>query len=46
MITPDLPVEPSWLDVPRRVRVEIRPATTAVFNGTATRMMTALPWNQ
>ena len=30
MLTLDLPVEPYWLDLPRGVRVEIRPVTTAV----------------
>jgi len=27
MLTLDLPVEPYWLDLPRGVRVEIRPVT-------------------
>lgn len=31
MLTLDLPIEPYWLDLPRRVRVEIRPVTTAVM---------------
>ena len=31
MLTLDLPVEPYWLDLPRGVRVEIRPVTTAVM---------------
>jgi hypothetical protein len=31
MLTLDLPAEPYWLDLPRRVRVEIRPVTTAVM---------------
>jgi hypothetical protein len=31
MLTLDLPVEPYWLDLPRGVRVEIRPMTTAVM---------------
>jgi len=31
MLTLDLPVEPYWLDLPRGVRVEIRPITTAVM---------------
>ena len=31
MLTLDLPVEPYWLDLPRDVRVEIRPVTTAVM---------------
>jgi hypothetical protein len=30
MLTLDLPTEPYWLDLPRGVRVEIRPVTTAV----------------
>ncbi len=30
MLTLDLPVEPYWLDLPRGVRVRIRPVTTAV----------------
>jgi len=30
MLTLDLPVEPYWLDLPRGVRVEIRPVTAAV----------------
>jgi len=31
MLALDLPVEPYWLDLPRGVRVEIRPVTTAVM---------------
>ena len=31
MLTLDLPAEPYWLDLPRGVRVEIRPMTTAVM---------------
>jgi hypothetical protein len=31
MLTLDLPVEPYWLDLPRGVRVELRPVTTAVM---------------
>jgi len=31
MLNLDLPVEPYWLDLPRGVRVEIRPVTTAVM---------------
>ena len=31
MLTLDLPTEPYWLDLPRGVRVEIRPVTTAVM---------------
>jgi hypothetical protein len=31
MLTLDLPVEPYWLALPRGVRVEIRPVTTAVM---------------
>jgi len=31
MLTLDLPVEPYWLDLPRGVRVEIRPVTTTVM---------------
>jgi len=31
MLTLDLPTEPHWLDLPRGVRVEIRPVTTAVM---------------
>ncbi|WP_211849929.1 hypothetical protein [Neoroseomonas eburnea] len=31
MLTLDLPAEPCWLDLPRGVRVEIRPVTTAVM---------------
>jgi hypothetical protein len=31
MLTLDLPVEPYWLTLPRGVRVEIRPVTTAVM---------------
>jgi hypothetical protein len=31
MLTLDLPAEPYWLDLPRSVRVEIRPVTTAVM---------------
>ncbi|MBT9166610.1 MAG: hypothetical protein DDT25_01303 [Chloroflexi bacterium] len=31
MLTLDLPVEPYLLDLPRGVRVEIRPVTTAVM---------------
>ncbi|MCK8787270.1 hypothetical protein M0638_23125 [Roseomonas sp. NAR14] len=31
MLTLDLPSEPYWLDLPRGVRVEIRPVTTAVM---------------
>ena len=31
MLTLDLPVEPYWLDLPRGVRLEIRPVTTAVM---------------
>jgi len=30
-LTLDLPTEPYWLDLPRGVRVEIRPITTAVM---------------
>jgi hypothetical protein len=31
MLTLDLPTEPYWIDLPRGVRVEIRPVTTAVM---------------
>ena len=31
MLTLDLPTEPYWFDLPRGVRVEIRPVTTAVM---------------
>ncbi len=31
MLTLDFPTEPYWLDLPRGVRVEIRPVTTAVM---------------
>jgi hypothetical protein len=31
MLTLDLPAEPYWLTLPRGVRVEIRPVTTAVM---------------
>jgi hypothetical protein len=31
MLALDLPVEPYWLDLPRGVRVEIRPVITAVM---------------
>jgi len=31
MLTLDLPTEPYWLDLPRGVRVQIRPVTTAVM---------------
>jgi hypothetical protein len=31
MLTLDLPAEPYWIDLPRGVRVEIRPVTTAVM---------------
>ncbi|MCO6415185.1 hypothetical protein JYK14_03210 [Siccirubricoccus sp. KC 17139] len=31
MLTLDLPVEPYWLDLPRGVRVEIQPVTTALM---------------
>jgi len=31
MLTLDLPVEPYWLDLPRGVRLEIRPVTTTVM---------------
>ncbi|WBV43510.1 hypothetical protein [Pseudoroseomonas cervicalis] len=31
MLTLDLPSKPYWLDLPRGVRVEIRPVTTAVM---------------
>lgn len=31
MLTLDLPTEPYWLDLPRGVRVEIRPVTTSVM---------------
>ena len=31
MLTLDLPAEPYWLALPRGVRVEIRPVTTAVM---------------
>jgi len=31
MLTLDVPTEPYWLDLPRGVRVEIRPVTTAVM---------------
>ena len=31
MLTLDLPVEPYWLDLPRGVRVEIQPVTTAIM---------------
>ena len=45
MLTLDLPVEPYWLDLPRGVRVEIRPATTAVMaaaQAAAARRLTAI----
>ena len=41
MLTLDLPVEPYWLDLPRGVRVEIRPVTTAVM-AAAQRRLAAL----
>jgi len=31
MLTLDIPTEPYWIDLPRGVRVEIRPVTTAVM---------------
>ena len=31
MLTLDLQVEPNWLNLPRGVRVEIRPVTTTVM---------------
>jgi hypothetical protein len=31
MLSLDLPTEPYWLDLPRGVRVEMRPVTTAVM---------------
>jgi len=31
MLTLDLPTEPYWLNLPRGVRVEIRPVTTAIM---------------
>ena len=31
MLTLDLPAEPYWLDLPRGVRVEIQPVTTAIM---------------
>jgi hypothetical protein len=31
ILTLDIPTEPYWLDLPRGVRVEIRPVTTAVM---------------
>ena len=31
MLTLDLPAEPYWLDLPRGVRVEIQPVTTALM---------------
>jgi hypothetical protein len=31
MLTLDLPTEPYWIDMPRGVRLEIRPVTTAVM---------------
>ena len=31
MLTLELPTEPCWFDLPRGVRVEIRPVTTAVM---------------
>lgn len=31
MLTLDLPIEPYWLALPRSVRVEIRPVTTAIM---------------
>jgi hypothetical protein len=31
MLSLDIPTEPYWLDLPRGVRVEIRPVTTAVM---------------
>jgi hypothetical protein len=31
MLNLDFPVEPYWIDLPRGVRVEIRPVTTAVM---------------
>jgi len=30
MLTLDIPTEPYWIDLPRGVRVEIRPVTTAI----------------
>ena len=33
MLTLDLPIEPYWLDLPRGVRVEIRPVTTVALEG-------------
>ncbi len=31
MLTLDLPAEPYWFDLPRGVRVEIQPVTTAIM---------------
>ncbi|MDX2205950.1 MAG: hypothetical protein NW223_24600 [Hyphomicrobiaceae bacterium] len=45
MLTLDLPAEPFWLDLPRGVRVEIRPVTTAVMaaaQAAATRRLAAI----
>jgi len=33
MLTLDLPTEPYWRDLPRGVRVEIRPVTTVALEG-------------
>ncbi len=45
MLTLDLPTEPYWIDLPRGVRVRIRPVTTAILaaaqNG-ATRRLAAV----
>ncbi len=31
MLTLDLPIDPYWIDLPRGVRIQIRPVTTAVM---------------
>ena len=43
MLTLDLTAEPYWLDLPRGVRVEIRPVTTAVMAAAQERMFRGIP---
>lgn len=45
MLNLDLPTEPYWIDLPRGVRVEIKPVTTAIMaaaQGAATRRLAAV----
>ena len=47
MLTLDLPTTPYWLALPRGVRVEIRPVTTAVMaaaQAASTRRLSAQVW--